>query len=45
MLLLLSGRKSMSSQLPFGTFLAFSAIIILPFMDEVASWFNDLGNL
>jgi leader peptidase (prepilin peptidase)/N-methyltransferase len=42
--LMLSGRKSLSSRLPFGTFLGISAIIVLIYGQEILNWYlNILG--
>ncbi|HYE22326.1 MAG TPA: prepilin peptidase [Verrucomicrobiae bacterium] len=40
--LILLGKKQMSSQLPFGTFLAISAIITLALGDQILNWYLQL---
>lgn len=43
--LILSGRKELSSRMPFGTFLATSAILILPYIHRIAEMYRDYSNL
>ena len=40
--LILGGKKGMKSQLPFGTFLAASAVITLLFGDQIINWYLSL---
>jgi prepilin signal peptidase PulO-like enzyme (type II secretory pathway) len=43
--LIISGRKKLGSQVPFGTFLSISAIIVMLYGDRVLSWYLGLLNL
>jgi leader peptidase (prepilin peptidase) / N-methyltransferase len=43
--LLISGKKHMASKLPFGTFLAASATIVLFFGSDILLWYQSLVNL
>ena len=36
------GKKKLSSKLPFGTFLGFSAIIVLLYGDQIWNWYMKL---
>src|SRR3989344_7355422 len=44
-LLMALGKKQMSSRLPFGSFLAFSAIITMLWGDKIVAWYSGLIGL